>query len=76
MNIRDVQERQEQPPELFYKKVALKSFTKFIEHLYRSLFSNKVVGLACNFIIKETLAQVLPCEFFEVFKNTSFTKHL
>ena len=33
---------------------------------------NKVAGLACNFIKKESLAQVLPCEFFEISKNTFF----
>ena len=27
---------------------------------------------ACNFIKKETLAQVFSCEFFEIFKNTFF----
>ena len=28
-----------------------------------------------NFIKKETLTQVLFCEFFEIFKNASFTEH-
>ena len=28
--------------------------------------------LHCNFIKKETLAQVFPCEFYEIFKNTFF----
>ena len=31
---------------------------------------------ACNFIKKETLAQVLSCEFGKVFKNTLFTELL
>ena len=31
---------------------------------------------ACNFIKKETLAQVFSCEFCEIFKNTFFTEHL
>ena len=31
---------------------------------------------ACNFIKKETLAQVFFCEFCEIFKNTFFTEHL
>ena len=31
---------------------------------------------ACNFIKKETLAQVFSCEFCEILKNTFFTKHL
>ena len=29
-----------------------------------------------NFIKKETLAQVFPCEFFEISKNTFFTEQL
>ena len=33
-------------------------------------------GLACNFIKKETLAQVFSCEFCEISKNTFFTEHL
>ena len=31
---------------------------------------------ACNFIKKETLAQVFSCEFCEIYKNTFFTGHL
>ena len=31
---------------------------------------------ACNFIKKETLAQVLSCEFCEISKNTFFTEQL
>ena len=31
---------------------------------------------ACNFIKKETLAQVFYCEFCEISKNTFFTEHL
>ena len=31
---------------------------------------------ACNFIKKETLAQVVSCEFCEISKNTFFTEHL
>ena len=31
---------------------------------------------ACKFIKKETLAQVFPSEFYEIFKNTFFTGHL
>ena len=35
----------------------------------------KFTGKACNFIKKETLAQVFPCEFCEISKNTFFTEH-
>ena len=31
---------------------------------------------ACNFIKKETLAQVFSCEFCEIFKNIYFLEHL
>ena len=31
---------------------------------------------ACNFIKKETLAQVFSCEFCEISNNTFFTEHL
>ena len=31
---------------------------------------------SCNFIKKETLAQVISCEFCESSKNTFFTKYL
>ena len=31
---------------------------------------------ACNFIKKETLAQVFSCEFCKISKNTFFTEHL
>ena len=51
----------------FVKKGVLKNFTKFTgKHLCQSLFTNKVTGL------KKRLAQVLPCEFCEMFQNTFF----
>ena len=62
------------------KKGVLKNFTKFTgKHLCESLFFNKDADLrpeACNFIEKETLAQVVSCEFCEISKNTFFTEHL
>ena len=30
----------------------------------------------CNFVEKETLAQVFPCEFYEISRNTFFTGHV
>ena len=43
----------------------------------RVIFLNKVAGLqACSFIKKEILAQVLSCEFCEIFKNTFFAEQL
>ena len=35
----------------------------------RVSFSVKLLAEACNFIKKETLAQVFSCEFCEIFKN-------
>ena len=57
--------------EVFCKKGVLRNFAKFTrKHLCQSLFFDKVAGLACNFIKKETLAQVFSCEFCEISKNT------
>ena len=68
---------QKQPQEVFYKKNVLKNFAKFtVKHLCQSLCFNKVGGIACNLNKKETLAHVFPCEFCEIFMNTSFTEHL
>ena len=39
-----------------------------------SLIKKQVLTL--NFIKKETLAQVFPCEFWEIVKDTFLTEHL
>ena len=63
-------------PVVFCKNGFLKNFSKLTEeHLYQSLFLNKVVGLR-NFIKKEALAQAFSYEFCEIFKNTFFIEHL
>ena len=52
------------------KKGVHRNFIKFIgKHLCRSLFVNKSADLsnACNFVKKETLAQVFSCEFKKKF---------
>ena len=36
----------------------------------------KLQAAACNFIKKETLAQVFSCGFCYIFKNTFFAEHL
>ena len=60
-------------PDVFCKKGVLKNFAKFTgKHLCQSLFFNRVAGGACNFIKKESLAQVLSCEFCEISKSTFF----
>ena len=57
------------------KKGVLKNFAKFTgKHLCQSLFLIKLY--ACNFIKKESLAQIFSYEFCEMSKNTIFTEHL
>ena len=48
--------------------------TSFIAKVLISCTSGKIQ--ACNFIKKETLAQVLSCEFWNFSKNTFFTAQL
>ena len=76
MKLRDAKLRSS-CPEVFYKKGVLRHFTKFTgNNLCQRLFFNKAAGLACNFIKKESLAQVFSCEFCEIFKNIFFTEQL
>ena len=42
----------------------------------RVSFLIKLQALACNFIKKETLAQVFSCKFCKISKNIFFTEHL
>ena len=57
-------------PEVFCKKDVLRNFAKSTgKHQCQSLFFQ-----ACNFIKKETLAQVFSCEFCEISKNTFFQR--
>ena len=49
---------------MFYKIGAIEKFT------------GKYLLESCNFIKKDTLAQVFSCEFCEISKNTFFTEHL
>ena len=57
---------QKQPPEVFCEKRCSLKFFK----------THRKTSKACNFIKKETLAQVFSCEFREIFKNIFFTEHL
>ena len=61
---------------MFCKKGVLRNFEKIIgKHLCQSHLFNKVADLrpkACNFIKKETLAQVFSYEFCEISKSTYF----
>ena len=61
----------------YVRKGILRNFANLTrKHQCKSLFFNKIAGSLqeiCNFIKKETLAQVFS---FEISKNTFFTEHL
>ena len=60
-------------PEEFCKKIVVRNLTEFTgKHLCQSLFFNKVAGQACNFIKKETIAQVFSCELCQI-SNMTFS---
>ena len=65
---------QKQAPEVYYKKGVLKNFAKFTEkHLCQSLFFKlNCKSKVCNFIKKDTLAQMFSCDFFARFLRTLF----
>ena len=67
---------QKKPPEVFYRKMLKNSKNSHENTCARVSFLIKLEVSACNFIKKETLAQMLSCEFGEIFKNTFFTQHL
>ena len=62
------------------KKGVLRNFAKFTgKSLCQIIFSIKlqVSGLRpATLLKKEVLAQVFPCEFCKIFKNTFFTEHV
>ena len=56
---------------MFWKKVFLEISQNSQEKTCaRFSFLTKLLTSACNFIKKETLAQVFACEFCEISKNT------
>ena len=62
---------------MFIKMMVL----KLSQNLHQSTcvggsFLIKLQAQACNFIQKETLAQVFLCEFYEIFKNSFFIDYL
>ena len=59
--------------------VVLNLFERVFNRLGNILLRNKdrkIWPKACNFIKKETLAQVFFCEFYKVSKNTFLTEHV
>ena len=67
---------QKQPPEVFYKKGALKNFAKFTgNHLCQSLFFNKVAGLRPATLFKKRLChRCFPVNFAQ-FLRTLFSQN-
>ena len=66
---------QKQPPEvILLKKVSSYRFRKI--HKKTPVPVIKLKAKAFNFIKREALAQMFSCEFYEISKNTCFTKHL
>ena len=64
------------PSEVLCKKVFLKIYQNSQEKTSTSVsFLIKLQALVCNFIKKETLAQVFSCKFCEIFKTTFLTEH-
>ena len=68
---------------MFYFECGLEAVTRwcsvkkeFLKILQNSPENTWEAWEACNFIKKETLAQVFSCEFCEISKNTFFTEHL
>ena len=57
-----------------------KEFLKILQNsqentCVRVSFLQKLQDSTCNFIKKETLAEVFSCEFCEIFKNIFFIEH-
>ena len=68
---------QKQPPEVFSKKLFLKSSQNSQEKTcVKVSILIKLQASACNFIKKETLAQVHSLKLCDTFKNTYFTEDL
>ena len=82
------QGKQNQPPEVPYKKGVHINFAKFTgKHLRQSLFLDEGARLrifemlfeiseTCNFIKKETLTKCFPVNFAKFLKIAFFTEHL
>ena len=65
--------------EVFCKKGVLRILQNSQENTYARvsfLIKLQAEAEACNFIEKETLAQVFSCGFRKISKNTFFTEHL
>ena len=61
---------------MFYKKVFLNISQVSEENTCAKASFLIKLPEVCNFIKKETLAQVFFCQFYKTFKNTFFTEQL
>ena len=52
------------------------SVKKDVRRISQNSQENTCDRVSCKFIKKQTLAQVLSCEFCEISKNTFFTEHV
>ena len=66
-----------QPSKGFFKNSVIRNFAEFTrKYLCRNLFFIKLLTLKiCCFIENKSLAQVFPCEFCKICKNTLFAEH-
>ena len=66
-----------QPSKGFFKNSVMRNFSEFTrKYLCRNLFFIKLLTLQiCCFIENKSLAQVFPCEFCKICKNTLFAEH-
>ena len=60
----------------FHKSPSLLDFVNLSKNRQWRCSVKKLFLQACNFIKKESLAQVFSCEFYEISKNPLFTKHI
>ena len=68
---------QKQPPEMFYKKAALKNFVIFTgKNLCWSHFLIKLQASRPETLLKKDSNTVFSCEYCEIFKSTCFEEHL
>ena len=75
LHLSSVQERENQPPELFCKKRCSENFHNI--HRKTTVLGSLFIKLqACNFIKKWTPTQIFQCKYCETLKNTYFDNHL
>ena len=64
---------QQQLPKVLYKKWCSQKIHKIHGEIH---MPESLLPEVCNFMKKETQAQVFSCEFWKISKNTFFTEHI